>query len=186
MAAAFDRSAALTWVQLNDMDVAETLQWTVHRSTCLCGWSRQCLGSSAVRQSDAQTCGQTLLQLVLTSQLQLLRACPLKPEACQQPVQTLGRDLAAGTPVQNNMRELYGLMNLLDDDKYSDEEEFFDKFGGDKEAIKLEQVQALQVCPRNLLNIVIFLLPFHSMLHHKTIYYTIIWYSHSIIWYYAL
>ena len=124
-------------------------------------------------QSDAQTCGQTLLQLVLASQLHLLRACPLIPEACQQSVQTLGRDLAAGTPVQNNMRELYGLMNLLDDDKYSDEEEFFDKFGGDKEAIKLEQVQALQVCPRILLNIMIFLLLFHSMFHHKTIYYTI-------------
>ena len=70
------------------------------------------------------------------------------------------------------MRELYGLMNLLDDDKYSDEEEFFDKFGGDKEAIKLEQVQALQVCLRNLLNIMIFLLPFHSFLQYKTIYYT--------------
>jgi len=51
----------------------------------------------------------------------------------------------AGTPVQNNMRELFGLMNLLDDEKYGDEEDFFEKFGGDKEAISLEQVQALQV-----------------------------------------
>lgn len=50
-----------------------------------------------------------------------------------------------GTPVQNNMRELYGLMNLLDDENYGDEEEFFEKFGGEKEAITLEQVQALQV-----------------------------------------
>ena len=47
--------------------------------------------------------------------------------------------------MQNNMRELFGLMNLLDDEKYGDEEEFFEKFGGDKEAISLEQVQALQV-----------------------------------------
>ncbi|KAL0045080.1 hypothetical protein WJX82_007731 [Trebouxia sp. C0006] len=52
--------------------------------------------------------------------------------------------LLTGTPVQNNMRELFGLMNLLDDEKYGDEEEFFEKFGGDKEAISLEQVQALQ------------------------------------------
>jgi len=36
-------------------------------------------------------------------------------------------------------------MNLLDDEKYGDEEEFFEKFGGDKDAITLEQVQALQV-----------------------------------------
>ena len=43
------------------------------------------------------------------------------------------------------MRELFGLMNLLDDEKYGDEEEFFEKFGGDKDAISLEQVQALQV-----------------------------------------
>ncbi|KAL0028186.1 hypothetical protein WJX79_000439 [Trebouxia sp. C0005] len=52
--------------------------------------------------------------------------------------------LLTGTPVQNNMRELFGLMNLLDDEKYGDEEEFFEKFGGDKDAISLEQVQALQ------------------------------------------
>lgn len=43
------------------------------------------------------------------------------------------------------MRELFGLMNLLDDDKYDDEEDFFERFGGDKEAITLPQVQALQV-----------------------------------------
>jgi len=54
-------------------------------------------------------------------------------------------NVVAGTPVQNNMRELFGLMNLLDDEKYGDEEEFFEKFGGDKDAITLEQVQALQV-----------------------------------------
>ena len=54
-------------------------------------------------------------------------------------------NVAAGTPVQNNMRELFGLMNLLDDEKYGDEEDFFEKFGGDKDAITLEQVQALQV-----------------------------------------
>ncbi len=54
-------------------------------------------------------------------------------------------NVVAGTPVQNNMRELFGLMNLLDDEKYGDEEEFFERFGGDKEAISLEQVQALQV-----------------------------------------
>ena len=53
--------------------------------------------------------------------------------------------VCAGTPVQNNMRELFGLMNLLDNEKYADEDEFFGMFGGDKEAITLPQVQALQV-----------------------------------------
>ena len=48
--------------------------------------------------------------------------------------------------MQNNMRELFGLMNLLDNEKYADEGDFFDSFGGDKEAISLQQVQALQVC----------------------------------------
>ena len=51
----------------------------------------------------------------------------------------------SGTPVQNNMRELFGLMNLLDNEKYADEDDFFGSFGGDKEAITLPQVQALQV-----------------------------------------
>lgn len=49
--------------------------------------------------------------------------------------------------MQNNMRELFGLMNLLDDVEYRDEDDFFEKFGGDKEAITLPQVQALQVSP---------------------------------------
>ena len=51
----------------------------------------------------------------------------------------------SGTPVQNNMRELFGLMNLLDNEKYANEDDFFESFGGDKEAITLPQVQALQV-----------------------------------------
>ena len=45
------------------------------------------------------------------------------------------------------MRELFGLMNLLDNEKYADEDDFFERFGGDKEAITLPQVQALQVSP---------------------------------------
>ena len=36
-------------------------------------------------------------------------------------------------------------MNLLDSDKYADEDEFFEKFGGGKDEITLEQVHALQV-----------------------------------------
>ena len=43
------------------------------------------------------------------------------------------------------MTELYGLMNLLDPEKYEDEEDFLENFGGGKDGISLEQVQALQV-----------------------------------------
>ncbi|KAL3151223.1 hypothetical protein ABBQ38_013064 [Trebouxia sp. C0009 RCD-2024] len=59
--------------------------------------------------------------------------------------------LLTGTPVQNNMRELFGLMNLLDDGTHRSEDEFFEKFGGDKEAITLQQVQALQAALRPIL-----------------------------------
>ena len=44
------------------------------------------------------------------------------------------------------MGELFGLMNLLDNEKYACEEEFLKTFGGGKDGISLEQVQALQVC----------------------------------------
>lgn len=47
--------------------------------------------------------------------------------------------------MQNNMGELFGLMNLLDSEKYEYEEDFLEKFGGGKDGISLEQVQALQV-----------------------------------------
>ena len=51
----------------------------------------------------------------------------------------------AGTPVQNSMEELFGIMNVLDDDKYSDEADFLARFG--KGMPTPEQVQDLQVLP---------------------------------------
>ncbi len=53
--------------------------------------------------------------------------------------------LCAGTPVQNNLRELYGLMNLLDNAAYPDEADFFAKFGGDNGPPTIDQIKALQV-----------------------------------------
>lgn len=52
---------------------------------------------------------------------------------------------AAGTPVQNNMKELFGILNLLDDDKWGDEEEFFENYGGHGTPPTVEQIQTLQV-----------------------------------------
>ena len=49
--------------------------------------------------------------------------------------------------MQNNMRELYGILNLLDNQKYGNEEEFFERYGGDKAPPTSQQVQALQVVP---------------------------------------
>ena len=51
----------------------------------------------------------------------------------------------AGTPVQNSMDELFGIMNVLDADKYSDEADFLARFG--KGMPTPEQVQDLQVMP---------------------------------------
>lgn len=53
------------------------------------------------------------------------------------------------------MKDLYGVMNLLDPDLWGDEEEFYDKYGGDEEPPAVEQIQALQVifcrcCPFGL------------------------------------
>lgn len=55
--------------------------------------------------------------------------------------------------MQNNMGELFGLMNLLDSEKYACEEEFLENFGGGKDGISLEQVQALQVCSCSAFNL---------------------------------
>ena len=53
--------------------------------------------------------------------------------------------LLAGTPVQNNMRELHGIMSLLDQEEYKDAAEFAEKYGGDDEPPTVVQIQALQV-----------------------------------------
>ena len=51
--------------------------------------------------------------------------------------------LRAGTPVQNSMADLFGIMNILDPHTYDDQEEFFELYG--REMPTAEQVLALQV-----------------------------------------
>ena len=43
--------------------------------------------------------------------------------------------------MQNNMRELYGLLNLLNPEQFSSEEDFIDQFG-DEKSMTFEQVRA--------------------------------------------
>lgn len=59
--------------------------------------------------------------------------------------------LLTGTPVQNNMRELYGLMNLLDPETYWDEGEFLAKFGDERTGMSPEQVRDLQTALKPIL-----------------------------------
>lgn len=47
--------------------------------------------------------------------------------------------------MQNSMEELFGIMNVLDSDKYSDEGDILARFG--KGMPTAEQVQTLQVGP---------------------------------------
>ena len=52
----------------------------------------------------------------------------------------------AGTPVQNNMGELFGLLNLLDPRRYPGAADFFERFGGGPGQISTaEQIHALRV-----------------------------------------
>ncbi|KAH7441097.1 hypothetical protein KP509_03G025400 [Ceratopteris richardii] len=49
--------------------------------------------------------------------------------------------LLTGTPVQNNTKEIFSLLNILDSDKFNSEEEFMEKYGDIK---NVEQVRDLQ------------------------------------------
>ena len=51
----------------------------------------------------------------------------------------------SGTPVQNNMAELQGIMSLLDPERWGDKVEFAELYGGDDEPPTSAQIQALQV-----------------------------------------
>ncbi len=52
--------------------------------------------------------------------------------------------LLTGTPVQNNIKELFGILNLLDDQTFADEDEFLDRYGRSADKMTPEQVVALQ------------------------------------------
>lgn len=52
--------------------------------------------------------------------------------------------LLTGTPVQNNIKELFGILNLLDDRTFADEDEFLDMYGRSADKMTPEQVVALQ------------------------------------------
>lgn len=43
------------------------------------------------------------------------------------------------------MRDLFGIMNLLDHEEWGDEGEFYERYGGDTEVSTVEQIQTLQV-----------------------------------------
>ena len=59
--------------------------------------------------------------------------------------------LLTGTPVQNNIKELFGILNLLDSETFSDEDAFLDRFGRTADKMTPEQVVDLQMQLKPLL-----------------------------------
>ncbi|KAK9835518.1 hypothetical protein WJX74_002180 [Apatococcus lobatus] len=59
--------------------------------------------------------------------------------------------LLTGTPVQNNVQELFGLLNLLDRVTFPSLEGFIEQFGGKDAPPTVDQIQALQEALRPLL-----------------------------------
>jgi chromodomain-helicase-DNA-binding protein 7 len=55
-----------------------------------------------------------------------------------------------GTPIQNNLSELFGLLNLLDPERYGSKEEFDDRFGADG-VPSPDQIGELQAALRPIL-----------------------------------
>ena len=53
--------------------------------------------------------------------------------------------LLTGTPVQNNMRELWGIMNLLDRRRFARESAFLETYGGGDADPTIDQIRLLQV-----------------------------------------
>jgi len=59
--------------------------------------------------------------------------------------------LLTGTPIQNNIQELYGILNLLDPAEYASEEDFLDRFGRSASSMTPDQVSDLQQALQPLL-----------------------------------
>lgn len=58
--------------------------------------------------------------------------------------------LLTGTPVQNNTKEIFSLLNILDPDKFKSEEEFLSKYGDIKNAEQVRDLQENILKPRLL------------------------------------
>lgn len=85
-----------------------------------------------VRQLLAARCTSCHLCICRTSQIP---ACPL-----------MAPPASAGTPVQNNMRELFGILNLLNPQQFGDEADFLDVYGDDRVGMTAEQVCCSALC----------------------------------------
>lgn len=53
--------------------------------------------------------------------------------------------VSTGTPVQNNMRELYGILNLLNPEEFDDEDDFLTMYGDDRTGMDADQVSLVLV-----------------------------------------
>lgn len=58
--------------------------------------------------------------------------------------------LLTGTPVQNNTKEIFSLLNLLDPETFNSENDFLEKFGEIKEAEQIKDLQENVLRPRLL------------------------------------
>ncbi|KAH7443566.1 hypothetical protein KP509_02G040400 [Ceratopteris richardii] len=58
--------------------------------------------------------------------------------------------LLTGTPIQNNTKEIFSLLNILDPQKFSSEEEFLQKYGDLKKAEQVKDLQDTVLRPRLL------------------------------------
>ncbi|XP_073385552.1 uncharacterized protein [Physcomitrium patens] len=58
--------------------------------------------------------------------------------------------LLTGTPVQNNTKEIFSLLNLLDPEKFNSEEDFLEKYGEIEDAEQIKDLQENILRPRLL------------------------------------
>ncbi|KAL3700060.1 hypothetical protein R1sor_018082 [Riccia sorocarpa] len=58
--------------------------------------------------------------------------------------------LLTGTPVQNNTKEIFSLLNLLDSERFASEEEFLEKYGDLRNAEQVKELQESVLRPRLL------------------------------------
>ncbi|KAL2651736.1 hypothetical protein R1flu_019864 [Riccia fluitans] len=68
----------------------------------------------------------------------------------QMTVRKGGLLLLTGTPVQNNTKEIFSLLNLLDSERFASEEEFLEKYGDLRNAEQVKELQESVLRPRLL------------------------------------
>ncbi|BBM99082.1 protein Mpsnf1.8 [Marchantia polymorpha subsp. ruderalis] len=110
------------------------------------------LTSFEMLMKDQAKLGKIKWQYIIVDEAHRLKSRGSKTTIAlrQMNVRKGGLVLLTGTPVQNNTKEIFSLLNLLDSERFASEDEFLEKYGDLRNAEQVKELQESVLRPRLL------------------------------------